>query len=284
LKGPLAPGLFQRIRFKRFARIGIEKQRTTLATYEQLRIQHPRLRWKPVDGLLDSTFSVKDEAEIDSIRAAAAISDEVFSEMLDIIRPGMREADIAAEISHRQRRKGGEGDAFETIVASGERGALPHARATGKRIKKGECITLDFGCIIDGYSSDLTRTIAVGRISPRLRSMYEGVLASQLTALSVIRDGVAGRFPDAEARRVLRKRSLEKWFRHSLGHGLGLDVHEHPRVAPKSVDTLIAGQVVTVEPGVYIPGVGGVRIEDDIVVREHGVELLTHSPKGLITI
>jgi len=143
-------------------------------------------------------------------------------------------------------------------------------------------VTVDFGCRVRGYHSDLTRTVAVGRISRRLELMYEAVLAAQLSALTKVRAGVKAAIPDAEARRVLKSRGLARWFRHSLGHGLGLDVHEAPRLAPKSQEILRNGSVVTVEPGVYIPGVGGIRIEDDVVVRNGGIELLTISPKNLL--
>lgn len=226
----------------------------------------------------------KDDTEVDSIRRAARISDRVFGHILRILTPGVRETDIAAEISYMHRRFGAEADSFEPIVASGPRGALPHARATDKKVRKGELITLDFGCRVGGYHSDITRTVAVGPPSSRMRTVYKAVLSAQLAALAAIRSGVPSRVPDAEARQVLRSYKLDRWFRHSLGHGLGLEVHESPRLAKRSVGTLEDGNVVTVEPGVYLPGVGGVRIEDDVVVRQHGVEMLTKADKSLIVL
>ncbi len=282
--GALAPQVIRSARVGKHATIAVDKSRTTISTFEQVRSVRPAARWRGVDGTLDELFSVKSDDEVRAIRSAAAITDDVFAGIVEWIRPGMRESEVAAEISYRQRLMGAEKDSFETIVASGVRGALPHARASRKRIRKGELVTLDFGCVIDGYCSDLTRTIAIGRVSPRLRRMYESVLAAQLSSLALIRAGIGGRQADAEARRVLKERRLSQWFRHSLGHGLGLDVHEHPRLAPRSGDMLEEGQVITVEPGVYIPGVGGVRIEDDVVVTATGVELLTRSPKGLIIV
>ncbi len=284
VKGPLASALVRKGRLRARARIGYASFRTSVGLYGQLRALRPQASWVPMDATLDELFSVKNEDELGAIQAAAAISDEVFGEILGWMHPGMREADVAAEITYRQRRKGAEGDAFEPIVASGERGALPHARASAKRIRKGDLVTLDFGCVINGYCSDITRTVAVGQVSRKLRSMYEAVLAAQLSALAAVQHGVPGRAVDAVARRVLRERKLAQWFRHSLGHGLGLEVHEIPRLAPRSADTLTEGQVVTVEPGVYVPGLGGVRIEDDVRVTRTGIELLTHSPKGLIVL
>jgi len=284
VKGSLTRALLERARVPSGARIGFSPSTLSVSAFADLRAAQKRVTWKSMDTELTATFSIKDEDELDAIREAAAISDAVFVEMLAFIRPGMKESDIAAEISYRHRRKGADGDSFEPIVASGSRGALPHAGASDKRIRTGELVTLDFGCRVRGLCSDITRTIAIGKVAPRLRSMYNAVLGAQLTALAGVRAGVPARAVDAEARRVLRSKRLERWFRHSLGHGLGLDVHEHPRLAPKSRDILEEGQVVTVEPGVYIPGVGGVRIEDDVLVTAAGIELLTHAPKDLIVL
>jgi Xaa-Pro aminopeptidase len=282
--GPLSDALLPRLRLRRGSRVGFDAERTSAALLGRMKERRPGLAWKDTHGMLDDLVSVKDEREIGFIRAAAELSDMVFTDILPMIEPGVRESEIAAELSYLQRLYGSDGDAFEPIVASGVRGALPHARATHKRIRSGELVTLDFGCRMNGYCSDLTRTVAVGRVPVRLRRMYEAVLAAQLSAMALVRDGASARGVDSEARRVLRKKRLDKRFTHSLGHGLGLDVHEHPRLAPRSRNFLKTGQVVTVEPGVYIPGVGGVRIEDDVVVRQHGVELLTRSSKAFISL
>lgn len=283
-QGPLAPVLCKRSRLPARVRLGCESLRTSVWTHKLLKQVLPRARWIETDGMLDGLVSVKHDDEVASLRQAAAISDEVFAELMEWLRPGMRESDIAAEIQYRQQRKGADGEAFQPIVASGIRGALPHAGASAKRIRRGELVTLDFGCRVNGYCSDITRTVAMGRVSPKLQRMYNAVLAAQLAALAAVRAGVPARAVDAEARRVLRRHKLERWFRHSLGHGLGLEVHEVPRLAPRSADVLQEGQVVTIEPGVYIPGTGGVRIEDDVVVTRSGIELLTHSPKGLLVL
>ena len=283
-QGPLPNMLLRKARLSTTARIGFQRFRMSVGAFDQLRAVRPKARWSGIDPILETIASIKSDEEAEAIRHAAAISDAVFADMLGWIKPGMRESEIAAEISYRQRGYGADGDAFEPIVASGLRGALPHAGATHKRVRKGELVTLDFGCTVSGFCSDITRTIAIGKVSRRLRSVYQAVLAAQLTALSAVRAGVPGRAVDAEARRVLAAAKMERWFRHSLGHGLGLEVHESPRLAPRSRDTLEEGQVVTVEPGVYIPGTGGVRIEDDVLVTGSGIELLTSSPKELISL
>ncbi len=272
------------VRLRQGSRVGYDPDLTTVAALARMRARMPRARFIPAPGMLDPLVSVKDAGEIASIRQAIAISERVFGEILPLLVPGVRESEVAARISYLHRIHGAEGDGFEPIVASGPRGALPHARASDRRVRKGELVTIDFGCRFRGYHSDITRTVAVGKPSERLKKMYRAVLDAQLASLLVIRAGLPARAADAESRRVLRSHRLLQHFRHSLGHGLGLQIHEQPRLAPTSPDILRDGQVVTVEPGVYVPGVGGVRIEDDIVVRPHGRDLLTTLPKELIVL
>lgn len=272
------------VRLRRGSRVGYDPDLTTVAALARMRARLPHSRFVPAAGLLDSLVSVKDAGEIASIRQAIAISERVFGEILPMLVPGVRESEVAARISYLHRLHGAEGDGFEPIVASGPRGALPHAHASDRRVRKGELVTIDFGCRFRGYHSDITRTVAVGKPNERLKRMYRAVLDAQLASLLVIRAGLPARAADAESRRVLRSHRLLQHFRHSLGHGLGLQIHEQPRLAPTSPDILRDGQVVTVEPGVYVPGVGGVRIEDDIVVRPHGRDLLTSLPKELIVL
>jgi Xaa-Pro aminopeptidase len=282
--GPLSDVIAPFLRLARGARVGFDPDLTTVSGLGRWRTRLPKVRWVAAGGLMDLLISVKDAGEIDSIKRAIAISERVFGEILPMLIPGVRESEIAARISYLHRLHGSDGDGFEPIVASGPRGALPHAHATDRRVRKGELVTIDFGCRYQGYHSDITRTVAVGKPGPRLQKMYHAVLDAQLASLLAVRAGVPARAVDAEARRVLRSHRLLQHFRHSLGHGLGLQIHEQPRLAPKSPDTLRDGQVVTVEPGVYIPGVGGVRIEDDVVVRPHGRDLLTTLPKELIVL
>ena len=201
-----------------------------------------------------------------------------------MIRPGVRECDIAAEISYWHRKYGAECDAFDPIVASGERGAMPHARASEKIIRSGEMVVLDFGCRYRGYNSDITRTIAVGNPSAEMKKVYRIVLDAQKKAIEAVKSGVPARSIDAIARKHIQQNGYGRYFIHSLGHGLGIHVHDPLRVSAISATVLESGNVVTIEPGIYIPGRGGVRIEDDIVVRESGCDILTTSSKELIIV
>src|SRR3989338_3345001 len=282
VKGRLFDACAQLIRLPRNARIGYDPASVSVAGFSQWKEALPGRRWIALDGIVEAGMAVKDELEVAVLREAIAISEKVFREILRILRPGVRESDVAAEITYRHRLLGAEADAFEPIVASGVRGALPHGRASDKKIRSGELVTIDFGCRVRGYHSDITRTVAVGRPSYRLRAMYDAVLDAQTVAIDAVRAGVRGSDVDAAARRALRSHSLLRYFRHSLGHGLGLEVHEWPRLSPLSKDDLQTGNVVTVEPGVYVPGVGGVRIEDDVLVRPNGGLVLTALPKKLI--
>ncbi len=227
---------------------------------------------------------MKDEGEVALIRYATRITDKVFRKILSLVRPGVRECDIAAEISYWHRKYGAECDAFDPIVASGERGALPHARASEKIIRRGEMVILDFGCCYRGYHSDLTRTVSVGKPSAEMKKVYRIVYDAQMKAIDAVHSGVSARSVDAVARKHIRQNGYGRYFIHSLGHGLGIHVHEPLRLSVLSKSILQTGNVMTIEPGIYIPGCGGVRIEDDIVVKENGCEVLTKSPKELITV
>jgi Xaa-Pro aminopeptidase len=196
----------------------------------------------------------------------------------------MRESEVAAELDYQMRRLGAEGPAFETIVASGERTAWPHADASSKAVEPGEPVLIDMGARQDGYHSDLTRMLALGRPGRRIAAMHRAVLEAQLAALESVREGVAAAAVDRTARQVLRRHGLERRFVHSTGHGLGLEIHEPPRLGAREPRRLRAGMVITIEPGVYIPGLGGVRIEDTVVVTAGGAEILTNSPKELLVI
>lgn len=266
------------------ARVGFDGNTLTYAQYRVFKKTFPRVVFCPKVDSVEKIAVVKDEGEIANIRKAVDITDRVFLEILGMIKPGIRELDIAAEISYRQRKYGAEGDAFETIVASGERGALPHGRASMKKIARREMVTLDFGCVYRGYHSDMTRTVSVGRPLPEARKIYRAVLDAQLRAVEAARSGMKTGDLDAVARTCIRREGYDRYFRHSLGHGLGLQIHEPPRISVLSTSTLQAGNVVTIEPGVYIAGLGGVRIEDDIVIRSDHSEVLNHSPKELIVL
>jgi len=266
------------------SRIGFESQHISVADMKSLKKLLPLRHFVPATSILENVTAVKDTGEIESLRFAAAISDKVFRKLLTMVRPGVRECDIAAEISYWHRKYGAECDAFDPIVASGERGALPHARASEKKIRAGEMVVLDFGCRYRGYNSDITRTIALGNPSSEMKKVYRIVLDAQKKAIDAVRSGVAASFVDAAARTLIRKNGYGRYFIHSLGHGLGIHVHDPLRVSAISTAVLETGNVVTIEPGIYIPGRGGVRIEDDVVVRENGCDILTTSLKELIIV
>jgi Xaa-Pro aminopeptidase len=263
---------------------GFESDSLTYAQYRSLRKLFPRVRFRPTSGMVASLALVKDRQEVASIEEAAAISDGVFRDILKSLRPGATELEIAAEISWLNRRRGAESDAFDVIVASGPRGALPHARPTARKMRKGEFILLDFGSTIRGYRSDLTRTVALGRPPGKLLDAYRAVLEANETATASARGGMTARGLDAVARGCIRRRGFGRYFVHSLGHGLGLSVHERPRVSALSREVLRAGSVITIEPGIYLPGSGGVRIEDDVLLGDKGCRVLTRSPRELIVL
>lgn len=268
--------------FAGLKRIGFEKDRTTVAEYQIRADVIGKKRLVPTSGIVEGLRSVKDDAEIGTLKKAFAISDAVFTEILGIIRPGITELDLSAEISYRHKRYGAENDAFDVIVASGVRGSLPHGTATTKKLKQREFITLDFGCIAGGYHSDMTRTVCIGAPTADMKKVYGIVAEAQQRALDAVRAGVPAQKIDAIAREHITRSGYGKYFGHSLGHGVGLEIHELPRVAPKSSEVLTEQQVITIEPGIYLPGKFGVRIEDTIVVRTGAPDVLTGSPKGLI--
>ena len=226
----------------------------------------------------------KDPDEIAKIKRAVDLTAAVFEGMLDLVRPGALERDLAAEIEYRMKRRGAEGPAFETIVASGARGAWPHARPSAKRLKKNEFVVFDLGAILGHYASDMTRTVFLGRPSSRARCLYEAVRSAQQRAIDAIRPGVVSGQVDSAARSELRRHGLARHFVHGTGHGVGVEIHEEPRLGRGQRTQLAAGNVVTVEPGIYLPGRLGIRIEDVVVVREGKAEVLTPTTKELITL
>jgi Xaa-Pro aminopeptidase len=265
-------------------KVGFESQQVTYANYRGLRKLFPASSFVSTSNVVEDVMLVKDEREIETMRRAARISDRAFLQIIKMMRPDVRELELAAEISYLQKMFGAERDAFEIIVASGERSALPHARASDKKIQAGEMVTLDFGCVVSGYNSDLTRTIAVGRVSQQMKRVYAAVLDAQQYAIASVRAGMAAKDLDALARKRIVKHGFGKFFNHSLGHGIGLSVHERPKVSALSKEELQAGSVITIEPGVYLPNIGGVRIEDDVAVRENGCEVLNEAPKELVVV
>jgi Xaa-Pro aminopeptidase len=244
----------------------------------------PRLRWIPAPAMVEGLRMRKDAVELAQMRKAAVLAGEVVEDAIGLLKPGIREFEVSAEIEYRMRKKGASGPAFETIVAFGARGALPHARPTAKRLRKNELVVLDLGVILGHYCSDITRTVFVGRASSRIRMWYRGVLEAQSAAIAATKNGALCGDVDAAARRVLTGYHLDRLFVHSTGHGLGLEVHEDPRVARGQKKRLEPGNVITIEPGVYAEGIGGIRIEDDVAVHADRTEILTRVPRDLIEI
>lgn len=261
-------------------RVAYSPEHVTMAQHAALRAATgQRIRW--VDGgiAVEKLRAKKDAGELATMREAAKLISDVFRGILPSVKPGVPELELAAEIEYAIKRRGGSGPSFETIVASGPRSAWAHARATSKSLRKKELVLLDQGAILRGYCSDMTRTVFLGRAPEKLRRMYQAVLEAQEEAKAVVRPGVGVVEVDAAARRVLRRYRLDRYFTHSTGHGLGLEIHEYPRVGRGEVATLEEGMVVTVEPGVYVEGLGGIRIEDEVVVTKNGAANLTSATR-----
>jgi Xaa-Pro aminopeptidase len=272
-------------RFGRRLRVGFEVDNLTVAQLRLLqRLTGPRVRWVPVHGAVEGLRIVKDAGEIAVMRQAAALGSALVGEVIGLIRPGLSELDLAAEVDYRMKRRGASGPAFDTIVASGRRSALPHGRPSDKVFRKNELVVLDLGAILRHYCCDITRTVYLGRAPKQVRRWYRAVLDAQTAACEVIQAGVGAGQVDRAARRVLERGGLGRYFTHSTGHGLGIEIHEAPRLAKGQTTPLLAGSVVTVEPGVYLPGRGGIRVEDDVLVLPHGCEVLTSAPREFMEI
>lgn len=260
--------------------VAYEDGHLTCAALRELRAHaSPRLRLTPGGDLIEELRYVKDADEIEYIRKAARLTSAVFEELMPLVRPGARESDLAAEIDYRMRRGGAEGAAFETIVASGPRAAWPHARASSKLLRESELVIFDLGAIVSGYTADLARTVYLGKPGQRVRSLYCAVRDAQERAVESARSGVSAEDVDRAARKVLEQRRLAGYFSHSTGHGVGLEVHEKPRLGRGESQRLAVGCVVAVEPGIYLEGFGGIRIEDTVLVGDKGPETLTPASK-----
>jgi Xaa-Pro aminopeptidase len=261
-------------------RLGYEEAHVTCADFAGLEQNAGRgVKFLPVRGLVENLRAVKDEEEVARIRGAGQITAEVFEEVLAIARPGVSECELSAEIEYRMRKKGAEGAAFETIVASGARAAFPHARPSRKLLRENELVIFDLGAILANYTADMTRTVYLGQPSGRVRSLFDAVAEAQEKAAASALPGVRAGEVDAVARQSLARRRLARFFTHSTGHGVGMETHEMPRLARGEKTRLQAGNVVTVEPGVYLEGWGGIRIEDTLFVGPDGPEVLTPAPK-----
>lgn len=263
-------------------RIGFESNHLTVQQFEKLVQLSPDLEWR--GQTIDSLRQIKDEREIAVLRKAAALADAAFQHLLPLLKPGLAEKEIALELEYFMRRSGADKNAFDFIVASGTRSSLPHGVASEKLLQRGELLTLDFGCVYENYCSDITRTVALGNVDSQLAHIYEIVRQAQQAALQTLRPGLKACEADKVARDIIVCHGYGQYFGHGLGHGVGLAIHEEPRLAPSGNTVLEPGMIVTVEPGVYLPGLGGVRIEDTVLITAGGCERLTVSSKDFIKI
>jgi Xaa-Pro aminopeptidase len=265
--------------------VGIEAEHLTVAERKRLGDVLPaRVRLKEAAGLVERARMVKDEEELGLIRAAVVLGASLFDRALEVIRPGVKESEVAAEMEYAARLAGAEAMSFPTIIASGARSALPHGRATGQAIAAGGFVVCDFGVILAGYCSDQTRTVWVGAASKEARDAYEAVREAQLAAIAAVRPGATTGEVDAAARKVLQRAGFGRYFTHSTGHGVGLEIHETPRVAAGQKEVLKPGMVITIEPGVYFPGQWGVRIEDMVAVTDGRCDVLTPTGKDFLAV
>lgn len=263
-------------------KIGFESTHLTYNSLINAKEQIPGTEFFPLKEEIEKLTMNKLPDEIDKIKEAARISDKAFSKILEIIKPGMKELDVAAEITYLHQKFGASQDSFQPIIASGWRGALPHGRASRKVIENGEMITMDFGCTYEGFCSDITRTVSLGKPNDDLKKIYNIVYDAQVKAIESASTRLSSKELDSVARDIINSKGYGENFGHGLGHGLGIDVHELPSISQRMDIPLVENCVVTIEPGIYIEKLGGVRIEDDVVIHSGGCEVLNKSPKELI--
>lgn len=273
------------IKRKKLKRVGFEQARVSFETHRAIGEALPLgYSLKPQEPLIEALRMVKTEDEIAKIRRSVQTNSAAFSQVTGILRPGVTESEIAAGLDYEMRKLGADGTAFETIVASGPRTALPHASPTQQPVGADQLLLIDMGASQDGYMSDMTRMLVLGKPSQKIRAMYRAVFEAQAAAVDGVREGVSAAYVDRKARDVLKTAGLDKAFVHSTGHGLGLEIHEAPRVGRKDKTPLKAGMVITIEPGAYLEGVGGIRIEDTVLVTKTGCEVLTPTSKELMVL
>ncbi len=279
--GKLIEALSKRPEIKAISTIGFEKSMAWGTLDELKKIFPDSFAWKPLDDFVDTMRATKTDDEIAKIEEAIRAAEDGMKAALPILKPGLVERDFAAELEYRMRKAGADKNSFDTIVVSGKRSALVHGIAGNKMIEAGDFVTVDFGAFVDGYASDITRTFIMGEPNKKQRDLYELVFRAQSTAIEAARPGITGKDLDAVARKVIADAGYGEYFGHGLGHGIGLIVHDMPRVGSRSENILPENSVITIEPGVYIPDFGGVRIEDDFLLIENGCKMLTGLPKKI---
>lgn len=280
-KGPIFKEVARLIDEMGIEDVAFEEEHVSFATYSTL-VDLFSCDLTPIAGLIESLREVKEDSEVAIIKKAISISDAAFTHILKVIKPGMTEIEIANQLDFYMRSLGASGVSFETIVASGYRSAMPHGVASEKVLAKGDMVTLDFGCYYQGYVSDMTRTFALGDPGEQLKEIYEIVLAANQKVIAEAKAGVTGEYLDFVARKVIGDAGYGEAFGHGLGHGIGLEIHEGPAVSKAYTKEYLPGNIITDEPGIYLAGLGGVRIEDDLLITATGNEVLTQSPKELI--
>jgi Xaa-Pro aminopeptidase len=291
-KGPLILAAAAIIKRKRFKKIGFEPAWMNVAEHGRLQAAlRSRVSLLPVATFIEDLRAIKSDEEIALIRSSVLANSEAYARTIKRVRPGLRELEIAAELEFQMKFLGCEKPAFDTIVAVGERSALPHAHPTTRRLQANELLLIDMGATLDGYTSDMTRVVYTGAPPKKVRDLYRAVWEAQQAGLDAVRPGVGVSKVDAAARNVLKSHKLDKQFVHSTGHGLGLEIHEAPKIGKpqkgvkkKDEIKLRAGMVITIEPGAYLPGFGGVRIEDTVLVTESGCEVLTPTSKEFVNL
>jgi Xaa-Pro aminopeptidase len=282
-KTALIEALAAILKRKKLKKIGFEPAWFNLEQHSKLKALLPSgASLHPVSGVVENLRMIKSPAEIDQIRKSVLVNSEAYARTLRRVRLGMRERDVAAELDYQMRVFGAEKPAFDTIVAAGVRTALPHAQPTSRRLEENDLLLIDMGACLDGYMSDMTRMAFLGFPTKRIRGLYGAVLEAQLTAIASVRPGITSARVDAAAREVLKRHALDRHFVHSTGHGLGLEIHEGPRIGKKDQTKLAAGMAITIEPGAYIEGLGGIRIEDTVLVTAQGCEVLTPTTKEFV--
>jgi len=281
----LSQEAFGAVKALNLGRLGFEAGHLTVAARDSLAEQLPDVELVATKDVLESMRLVKDAHEIEATRKACALVDELFTWIQSRLKPGVREVDIALDLEHEMRRRGAEAVGFASIIASGVNGAKPHAGASGKVIEEGDLVTMDFGARVDGYNADITRTVAISRVTDKQREVYEVVLRAQQAAVDALKPGITYVEADKVARDIIAEAGYGDYFGHGLGHSLGMDVHDGARLSPAAPEGQVRpGAIWTIEPGIYIPDWGGVRIEDDVLVTDGNPRVLTQSPKDLIVL
>ena len=264
--------------------IGFESEHMSFSYYETMITNFPKINWISTTSIVENLAAIKDNEEIESLKTAIEITDEVFTKIIPEIKQGVTEKYISTKISYLFKMNGAEGDSYESIIAGGPRSALPHARPTDRKFEKGDFIVMDFGALYNGYHADMTRTLVVGKPTNKHTEIYDIVLESQLNGISTARSGIPCSEVDNACRSIIKENGYGDMFTHSTGHGIGLEVHTLPRVHKNNHDLLKQNQVITIEPGIYIPDWGGVRIEDDCLILDSSCLPLNKSSKELIIV